>query len=81
MFEKVLVTPLFFCGISKILLRYHNIEAVAQGMFCKKDVPKTFAKFTGKHLCRSLFFDKVAGVCSVTLLKKRLRHRCFPVNL
>ena len=27
-----------------------------------------FVKFTGKHLCQSLF------------LKKRLWHRCFPVN-
>ena len=23
---------------------------------------KNFAKFTGKHLCQSLFFNKVAGV-------------------
>ena len=29
--------------------------------FCKKDVPRNFAKFTGKHLCQSLFFNKVAG--------------------
>ena len=27
----------------------------------KKDVLKNFAKFTGKHLCQSLFFNKVAG--------------------
>ena len=39
---------------------------------------KNFAKFTGKHLCQSLFFNKVAAP---TLLKKRLWHRCFPVNL
>ena len=31
--------------------------------------------FTGKHLCQSLFFNKVAA-----LLIKRLWHRCFPVN-
>ena len=30
-------------------------------------------------LCQSLFFDKVAGR-PATLLQKRLRHRCFPVN-
>ena len=41
----------------------------------KKGVLRNFTKFTGKHLCRSLFFNKVA-----TLLKKRLWHRCFPVN-
>ena len=30
-------------------------------VFCKKDVLGNFAKFTGKHLCQSLFFNKVAG--------------------
>ena len=39
-----------------------------------------FAKFTGKHLCQSLFFNKVAGLRPATLFKKRLWHRCFPVN-
>ena len=38
------------------------------------------AKFTGKHLCRSLFFNKVAGLRPASLLKKRLQHRCFPVK-
>ena len=28
----------------------------------KKGVFKNFAKFTGKHLCQSLFFNKVAGL-------------------
>ena len=41
---------------------------------------KNFTKFTGKHLCQSLFFNKVAGLRSATLLKKRLWHRYFPVN-
>ena len=39
-------------------------------LFCKKGVLKNFAKFTGKHLCQSLFFDKAAGLRSATLLKK-----------
>ena len=43
-------------------------------VFCKKSVLKNFAKFIGKHLCRSLFFTKVAGLRSATLLKKRLWH-------
>ena len=30
-------------------------------VFCKKGVLKNFAKFTGKHLYRSLFFNKVGG--------------------
>ena len=39
-------------------------------VFCKKGVLRNFAKFTGKHLCQSLFFNKVAGLSSTTLLKK-----------
>ena len=50
-------------------------------MFCKKVILINFASFTGKHLCHSLFFNKVAGLRSLTLLKKRLWHRCFPVNV
>ena len=45
-----------------------------------KGVLKNFIKFTGKHLCRSLCFNKVAGLRPATLLKKRLWHRCFLVN-
>ena len=28
----------------------------------RKGVLRNFAKFTGKHLCQSLFFNKVAGL-------------------
>ena len=48
-------------------------------MFCKKSVPRNFAKVTGKHLCQSLFFNKVEGA-ACNFIKKRLRHRCFPVK-
>ena len=40
-------------------------------VFCEKGVLKNFAKFPGKHMCHSLFFNKVAGL---------LWRRCFPVN-
>ena len=49
-------------------------------MFRKKGVLTNFAKFTGKHMCQSLFFNKVADLRVATLLKKRLWHRYFPVN-
>ena len=53
-------------------------------MFCKKGVLRNLTKFTGKHLCQSLFLNKVAGLWHAlrhaTLLKKRLWHECFPVN-
>ena len=40
----------------------------------KKGVPKTFADFTGKHLCQSLFFNKAAGLKPVTFKKENLAH-------
>ena len=46
-------------------------------MFCKKGVLKSFAKSTGKQLCQSPFFNKVAGLRPVTLLKKRLGTGLF----
>ena len=45
--------------------------------FCKKGILKNSTKFTRKHLCWSLFFNKVSDLRPTTLLKKRLRHRCF----
>ena len=49
-------------------------------VFCKKGVLTNFAKLTGKHLCQSLFFSKVASLRPATLLKKSLCHNCFSVN-
>ena len=49
-------------------------------VFCKKGVLKNFTKFTGNHLRQSLFLNKVVCLRPVTLLKKRLWRRCFPVN-
>ena len=46
----------------------------------KKCVLRNFTKFTRKHLCQSLFFNKAAGVRLATFSKKRLWQRCFPVN-
>ena len=45
------MVPTFFC-ISKGSL---------SEVFCKKGVLKNFTKFTEKHLCQSLFFNKVTG--------------------
>ena len=43
-------------------------------------VPKSCEKFTGKQLCWSLISNNIASLRSATLLKKRLRRRCFLVN-
>ena len=41
---------------------------------------RNFPKFAGKHLYQSFVFNKVTSLRSATLLRKRIRHRCFPVN-
>ena len=45
-------------------------------MFFKIGIPKNFAIFTVKHLCRSPILIKVCND-----FKKRLQHKCFPVNI
>ena len=60
--------------------QYLYLRSSGPEVFFKKDVLRNFPKFTGQHLCHSLFFNKVAGLRPATLLKKRLRHRYFPVN-
>ena len=59
-----------------------NILSVGNHQRCsmKNGIFRNLTKFTGKHLCQSLLFNKVAGLKPATLLKKRLCHRCFPVN-
>ena len=52
---------------SQLVSRSSRPEAL-----CRKGVHKNFSKFTEKHLCQSLR--------PATLLKKRLWHRCLPVN-
>ena len=49
-----------FFGVMRNKLQKQPLE-----MFCKKiGVLKNFTKSTAKHLCQSLFFDKVAGLRS-----------------
>ena len=47
----------------------------------KKAILKHFVILTGKHLCWGLFFNKVASHQACNLIKKRLQHRYFPVNI
>ena len=56
------------------------VESSRLELFCKKGVLRNFTKFTGKHLCQSLLFNKVAALRSATLLKKRLWHWRFSKN-
>ena len=45
-----------------------------------KGVLRNVAKSTGKPLCQSLIFNEFVSLRPVTLLKKRLWHRCFHLN-
>ena len=42
-------------------------------VFCKRGVLSNFTKFTGKQLCQSLFFNKVAGLRLAILLNENSR--------
>ena len=55
------------------LKRLQRIRSSHRRCFIIKGVLINFAKFTGKQLCQSLFFNKL-------VLKKILWHRCFSVN-
>ena len=59
---------------------YYSTEAVNWRCSVKRSVLRTSAKFTGKHLCQSLFFNKVVG--SLQLYYKRDSGTgIFSVNL
>ena len=45
----------------------------------RKGILRNFAKFTGKHLYQSLF-QEGCGPEACNFIKKRVWHRCFPVN-
>ena len=55
--EKTFFLQLLLLKIFECFLQKQPLE-----VFYKKGVLKNFAKFIGKHLCQSLFFNKVAGL-------------------
>ena len=57
-----------------------TIRSSHQRCSVRKVVLRNFAQFRGKHLRQVLFHNKIAGREPATLRKKRLWHRCFPVN-
>ena len=60
------------CLLRLFLVISKSCRSSCPEVFCEKGVLRNFTKFTGKHLCQSLFFSKVAGLRPVTLLKKTL---------
>ena len=72
--KKRLQLRFFPMNIAKFL-RTAFFRSSHQRCSYRKVVLRNFAKFRWKHLCQSLFFNKVAG-----LLKKTLWHRYFLLN-
>ena len=71
-----MLEKLFLMRWVKWIARSNHLD-----VFCEKGVLENITKLAGKHFWQSLFFNKVAGLRPATLLKKRLWHRSFPVNL
>ena len=46
-------------GVEYKVKRISNNRSSHPEGFCIKGVLRNFAKFTGKHLCQSLFFNKL----------------------
>ena len=66
----------YLLGEIKINLQLKN-RSTHQRSSLNKGVLKNFAKFTAKHLCQSLSFNKVLGLRSATLLKKETLAQVF----
>ena len=52
-------------------------RCIDQRWSIKKAVLKSFAKFTGKHLYQSVFFDKIAAWTPAFLLKRECSRSTF----
>ena len=66
LFLKEFLLYIFFC-FRKFILNFFTksrkkLRSSRPDVFCKKGVLRNFSKFTGKHLCQGLFFNKVAGL-------------------
>ena len=62
----------FFIFQKKIVFNFLKYRNSCSQMFIKIVVLKNSAIFKGKHLCWSLFFNKIGGLRPAILLKKRL---------
>ena len=63
-----------FLKFSIVLRENKYCKSSRPDVFCEKGVLRNYAKFTGKHVCQSLFFNKVAGGACNFLKKETLTH-------
>ena len=72
------------CKVSIFLKKYRSSRPK---VFCKISVLRNFTKFRGKHLCQSLFFNKVAAehlwwlLLNVTILFNQMQPKIKKVCL
>ena len=79
-FHKILTFSVFVLeeGYTKAGLKVAGISLCRsshQKCSVKKGVLRNVAKFTGNHLCQSIFFNKVAGACN--FIKKETLAQVF----
>ena len=74
-FFSLLLRKLFtsYMACYYLVIRVGKHSNSRSPMFYKTDALKNLAIFTGKHLCWRFFL--------INSIKKRLQHRCFPVNI
>ena len=63
-------TTIFRFGLLLIFSRCHFQKQALELCSVKKGVPESVAKFTGKYVCWSLFFNKVASLCTTENIRK-----------
>ena len=61
-FHYIVKTLVYFFREVKHLYFFPPCRSSHLGVFCKKGVLRNFAKFTGKHLCQSLFLIKLLAL-------------------
>ena len=67
-----LMHPLIQIFYKPFKLLFHASRSSHHTCSVRKAVLRKFIKFTEKHLWKSVLFDKVAGLSTAALLKKRL---------
>ena len=61
--------------------QFHMGEKQSPEMFYKRHCSSQFRNIRRKTLVLESLFNNVAGLKACNFIKKRLQHRCFPVNI
>ena len=76
--ETTLTTESNYLALN-LVLPIHPASSKSSHLRCsmKKGALINFTKFTGKHLCQSLFFHKIAGLKACNFIKKETMTQAF----